>query len=277
MKKTLCVILSLLLTVSLVSFTTIESSAKKNDIIISSDNFGDYYEDNDIFVIVQKNALNKPIALAVNFKRENIVREYIGDDIPNMQIILENINKDAISWDKEIVCNNSIYRTRSSGEVGICRDILIGEYGREYFDKYISGKNIDGVVGTVYEDMLFDVYYDYGDYFKAGVKVVSILAKLGIKGSSLIGIASVVKDVYDVYILAKDMQIDKYVANVNYNREAKVNDRAYDRAGKTIKGVVVFADIGQGYTRQGERTSGDFDYPNKMIERAVYIYNTRGY
>lgn len=243
---------------------------------VFSDEFGDYYEDEDLFIAAQKKD-NKYLALAVKYKDTNVVKEYSDIAIPaNIYSALSDIKNNNLKLSniynvyKE---DNMLYATRSSWKENKCRELLKEKANSdEYFNKYLMGRYIDGTFGTLYEDMLFKIYYDSGQYFRAGTKLVTILATLGIPGLNIKGIVELVLAANDVYELYKDTQIDKYVADINYNREAIVHDKVYNRAGKTIHGEVIFGDLGELYNEGRTRTVGYFDDPERMIESAVYDY-----
>lgn len=274
LKRFISIILVLLLVFNFCKKTEAIDVSREKKSSFFSDEFGDYYEDENLFIVVQK-INGRANALAVNFKDNNIVREYIGNDIPNdMNTIIDKIKKNKLSWTNEYENYESTIRTRSGWQQADVQDKLERGYGREYYDKYIHGKNVNGIVGSVYEDKQFEIIYDSTKYLRAGMKIVAIIAILGVPGLNLTGIISTLMTAHDVYVLVKDISVDIYFANVNYNREAKINGRTYDTAGKTIYGKVVFGDIDSAYTRGRTTTSGYFDDTNRMIDTAVYIYNT---
>lgn len=241
---------------------------------VFSDEFGDYYEDEDLFIAAQKKD-NKYLALAVKYKDTNVVKEYSDEAIPaNIYNLLYDIKNNKLKWSSVYEKDNMLYATRSSSsQENECRELLkIKANSDEYFNKYLMGRYIDGTFGTLYEDMMFKVYYDTGKYFRAGTKLVTIVATLGVPGLNIKGIVEVVLAANDIFELYKDTQFDVYVADINYNREAIVHDKVYNRAGKTIHGKVVFADINGTYKELSIRKAGYFDDPERMIESAVYDY-----
>lgn len=240
---------------------------------VFSDEFGDYYEDDDLFIAAQKKD-NKYLALAVKFKYNNVVKEYYDKAIAaNLYNVIHDIKNNNLKWSSVYKEDSMLYATRSSWKENKCREFLKEKANSdEYFNKYLMGRYIDGTFGTLYEDMLFKVYYDNGHYFRAGTKLVTILVTLGTPGLNIKSIVELVLSAKDVYELYKDTQIDKYVADINYNREAIVHDKVYNRAGKTLHGEVIFGDLGELYNEVRVRKVGYFDDPERMIESAVYDY-----
>lgn len=273
LKKFINVLLCILMVLNICYVVKSESLNEKQYGKVFSDEFGDYYEDDDLFIAAQKKD-NKYLALAVKFKYNNVVKEYYDKAIAaNLYNVIHDIKNNNLKWSSVYKEDSMLYATRSSWKENKCREFLKEKANSdEYFNKYLMGRYIDGTFGTLYEDMLFKVYYDNGHYFRAGTKLVTILVTLGTPGLNIKSIVELVLSAKDVYELYKDTQIDKYVADINYNREAIVHDKVYNRAGKTLHGEVIFGDLGELYNEVRVRKVGYFDDPERMIESAVYDY-----
>lgn len=273
LKKFINVLLCILMVLNICYVVKSESLNEKQYGKVFSDEFGDYYEDDDLFIAAQKKD-NKYLALAVKFKHNNVIKEYYDKAIAaNLYNVIHDIKNNNLKWSSVYKEDSMLYATRSSWKENKCREFLKEKANSdEYFNKYLMGRYIDGTFGTLYEDMLFKVYYDNGYYFRAGTKLVTILVTLGTPGLNIKSIVELVLSAKDVYELYKDTQIDKYVADINYNREAIVHDKVYNRAGKTVHGEVIFGDLGELYNEVRVRKVGYFDDPERMIESAVYDY-----
>lgn len=273
LKKFINVLLCILIVLNICYVVKSESLNGKQYGKVFSDEFGDYYEDDDLFIAAQKKD-NKYLALAVKFKDTNTTKEYYNKPIPaNIYNVICDIKNNNLKWSSIYKEDNIPYTTISSWKENKCKEFLKEKANSdEYFNKYIMGRYIDGTFGTLYEDMMFKAYYDSGKYFRAGTKLVTIVATLGMPGLNIKTIVEFVLAGNGIYELYKDTQIDKYIADINYNREAMVHNKVYDTAGKTVHGEVIFGDLGELYNEGRIRTVGYFDDPERMIETAVYEY-----
>lgn len=207
--------------------------------------------------------------------KNNALKEYIGiNSAKTIEELFEMAIDNSLKWTK---CYNDInmmsYRSGNEYEV---REELERRFGPEYFDRIIYGKHFDNNVCRVYEDQTFDIYRDSGKYFVAGTSLASLIAFFSLPANVIKAVVLITKTAYDVYVIAKDVLVEKYVANANNWREARIDNKNYVSAGRTIYGSCIWSDIG-GIEWHEERVTGDNDRFNnyrKMADDSIYQYQT---
>lgn len=207
--------------------------------------------------------------------KNNVLKEYIGiNSAKTIEELFEMAIDNSLKWTKYYNDTNMMsYRSGNEYEV---REELERVYGPEYFDRIIYGQHFDNNVCRVYEDQTFDIYRDTGKYFKAGTSLATLVAFFSLPASVIKAAVVLIKTAYDVYVIAKDVLIEKYVANVNNWREARIDNKNYVSAGRTIYNSCIWSETGRIELHE-ERVTGDNDRFNnyqKMADDSIYQYQT---
>ncbi|MDY3923092.1 MAG: hypothetical protein SOZ22_01930 [Ezakiella sp.] len=238
---------------------------------------GDFctYVDDKYSIAVQIISDRSTVISAYN-KQNNTLKEYVGDYIITKDLVdlFNKVIDDQLEWTNYYEIPQTItYRNGRNDEV---INELERKYGSEYFNKIIFRKPFDNNICEVYEDQTFETYLDTSKYFKAGTSLATIVALFSLPLGVIKSVLTVVKTAYDVYIIAKDTFIEKYVANVNNWREARIDHRNYISAGKTIYGSCIWTDEG-GIEYHNEKVIGGnsrFEDFEKMADDSIYQYQT---
>lgn len=230
------------------------------------------YEDDYISVAIQ-NIKNGNIVTAMYNKETGELKEYVGDkNNYSSEEILLKIKRNEIEWDKDV--DENIEMLGRVDRTDEARRLLEQEKGPEYFNRIICRVPFDNNTCRVYEDKTQDVYYDTDRYFRNGASLAAIVAFTGLKVSTLKGLLAIGKGAYDVYVLLKDTFIEKYVANENFWREAKIDGKTYITAGLTRVGTIIWSDYsGLNYSFVKDRGGGEYFLDcRKMAEDSIYQY-----
>ena len=230
------------------------------------------YEDDYMSVAIQ-NLNNGNIAAAMYNKETGELKEYTGDkNNYSSEEILLKIKSNEIEWDKDV--DENIEMLGRVDRTDEARRYLEQRNGPEYFNRIICRVPFDNNTCRVYEDKTQEVYYDSDRFFRTGASLVSIVAFTSFKASTLMGFLAIGKGAYDAYVLLKDTFIERYVANENFWREAKINGKTYITAGLTSVGTIIWSDYtGLKYSSVKERGGGEyFRDCRKMAEDSIYQY-----
>ncbi|MBN2898877.1 MAG: hypothetical protein JXO44_08885 [Clostridia bacterium] len=113
-------------------------------------------------------------------------------------------------------------------------DALEEEYGAPYSNKLIAGKSKDGVYAKLYESKSFYRTKKTSWIINAGTTIGIAAILLGVPQSTIAWIFYTASTGTGVVSIINDVTGNKYIANVNYNKEVEINDVYPYRAGKTV-------------------------------------------
>lgn len=152
-------------------------------------------------------------------------------------------------------------------------EALENKYGSRYSNKYLTSLYNRGVHAKLYETMSFHrTKKYYSIFFVAGTALGLASIKMGIPQTVIGQIFYIGPNAAGVLGLLYDAFGNKYNADVNYNKEVKVENIYPYRAGKTVYSYSYIGDDNASLTYRKTSKDSDFDNNVELLHQGISNY-----